>query len=99
MKKVFVTGAAGFIRFHATRALLEDGHEIFGMDNLSPYYDVGLKKARLGQLTDLEGFSFEEGDVHDAETVNRVFEAFKPDYVLRTTKGKRGKYLFTYQFI
>ena len=46
---VLVTGAAGFIGFHLCRRLLKDGVKITGIDNLSPYYDVNLKKDRLAQ--------------------------------------------------
>ncbi len=45
--RVLVTGAAGFIGFHTARALLDRGDEVVGFDNLSPYYDVKLKEARL----------------------------------------------------
>ena len=44
--KVIVTGAAGFIGFHLTRRLL-DGRDVLGIDNLNPYYDPALKRARL----------------------------------------------------
>ena len=47
MKRVVVTGAAGFIGFHVARALVARGDRVVGTDNLSPYYDVGLKRARL----------------------------------------------------
>lgn len=49
-KKVLVTGAAGFIGFHLTKALLESGVDVVGLDNLNDYYDVNLKFARLGEL-------------------------------------------------
>lgn len=44
---ILVTGAAGFIGFHVTRALLIRGESVLGLDNLSDYYDPALKKARL----------------------------------------------------
>ncbi|WP_027124305.1 NAD-dependent epimerase [Gelidibacter mesophilus] len=49
-KTVLVTGAAGFIGFHVSKALLEAGHRVVGLDNLNDYYDVNLKLARLAQL-------------------------------------------------
>ena len=48
--KVLLTGAAGFIGFHTARWLLRQGHEVVGLDNLDPYYDVGLKYDRLAEL-------------------------------------------------
>ena len=48
--KILVTGAAGFIGFHLSKSLLEDGYEVLGVDNLNDYYDVNLKYARLNEL-------------------------------------------------
>jgi len=57
--KFLVTGAAGFIGMHSCKRLLERGHEVFGIDNLNPYYDPALKRARLDQLRPFPGFAFE----------------------------------------
>ncbi len=62
---VLVTGAAGFIGYHVTRALLDRGDQVIGVDNLNDYYDVGLKRARLKQLSGRNGFSFREVDIAD----------------------------------
>ncbi|HEX9640744.1 MAG TPA: NAD-dependent epimerase/dehydratase family protein, partial [Candidatus Krumholzibacteria bacterium] len=62
--KVLVTGVAGFIGMHCAKRLLARGDEVVGIDNLSPYYSVELKKDRLAQL---EGLQFEQVDIsHDA---------------------------------
>jgi UDP-glucuronate 4-epimerase len=50
MKKVLITGTAGFIGFHAARRLLEDGLDVVGLDSINDYYDVGLKYGRLQEL-------------------------------------------------
>ena len=63
--KVIVTGAAGFIGFHAARAYLGEGARVVGVDNLSDYYDVALKRARLGVLAENAGFAFAEMDIAD----------------------------------
>jgi UDP-glucuronate 4-epimerase len=49
MKKILVTGAAGFIGFHLAESLVQDGHEVVGIDNINDYYDVNLKYARLAE--------------------------------------------------
>ena len=45
--KILVTGSAGFIGYHLANRLLRDGHEVYGLDSLSDYYDVNLKYSRL----------------------------------------------------
>src|SRR5215472_7111203 len=60
---VLVTGAAGFIGFHVAAALTGAGERVLGVDNLSPYYDVRLKEARLAELQKLTGFAFERLDI------------------------------------
>ncbi len=62
---VLITGAAGFIGYHLSKRLLENGCSVTGVDNLSPYYDVSLKKARLEMLTPFENFSFFKKDISD----------------------------------
>jgi UDP-glucuronate 4-epimerase len=48
--KILITGAAGFIGFHLSKRLLDDGYDVVGIDNLNQYYDVDLKQARISQL-------------------------------------------------
>ena len=80
--KVLVTGAAGFIGFHTARALLDRGDEVIGYDNLSPYYDVNLKNARLAQLEGDQRFLFVKGDLADQETVEKLFAEHRPQRVI-----------------
>ena len=63
MKKIFVTGSAGFIGFHLCRSLLEDGHLIIGIDNLNNYYSKKLKNDRLAILKNYKNFSFNRVDI------------------------------------
>ena len=58
MKKILITGAAGFIGFHLSRSLLDLGYEVSGIDNLNDYYDVSLKKSRLDLLRENKNFKF-----------------------------------------
>ena len=53
-----MTGVAGFIGMHCAKILLDRGDQVIGVDNLNDYYDVGLKEARLDQLTPYNNFKF-----------------------------------------
>jgi UDP-glucuronate 4-epimerase len=70
MKKILVTGAAGFIGFHLSKKLLSLGYEVTGIDNINDYYDVNLKLARLKILEKLENFYFHKIDISDHNLVN-----------------------------
>lgn len=73
MKTYLVTGAAGFIGFHVSRALLERGDRVLGLDNLNDYYDVSLKEARLRLLQDNEHFTFYKEDLANREALTQIF--------------------------
>ena len=73
MKTYLVTGAAGFIGFHVSRALLERGDRVLGLDNLNDYYDVSLKEARLRLLQETERFTFYREDLANREGLAKVF--------------------------
>lgn len=75
---ILVTGAAGFIGFHLTQALLRRGDQVIGVDNLNDYYDVRLKQARLNQLASERGFAFHRLDVSDREGMASLVAA-NPD--------------------
>ena len=63
----FITGAAGFIGYHLSLKLLEDGETVIGIDNLNDYYDPSLKRDRLAKLSVYEAFQFEEINLADHE--------------------------------
>ena len=73
LNPILVTGAAGFIGFHVARRLLEDGRDIIGVDNLSPYYDPKLKEARLAQLAGAKNFKFVKLDLADRDVTAALF--------------------------
>ena len=79
---VLVTGCAGFIGMHCARRLLERGDEVTGIDNLSPYYSVQLKRDRLGQLEGRKDFRFEQLDLADAGALGKLVARAKPAAVL-----------------
>jgi UDP-glucuronate 4-epimerase len=80
--RILVTGAAGFIGYHLSGRLLEDGFEVTGLDNLNDYYDVGLKAERLRRLEAREGFRFIRADISDRKALADVFDGGGFDYVV-----------------
>ncbi|RPG46951.1 MAG: NAD-dependent epimerase/dehydratase family protein, partial [Gammaproteobacteria bacterium TMED134] len=83
--KVLVTGAAGFIGFHLTSALLERGDEVVGVDNLNDYYDPQLKKDRLdviGTHARADAFTFLKEDIADRDAMAALFRDYPFDVVV-----------------
>jgi UDP-glucuronate 4-epimerase len=79
---VLVTGAAGFIGSFVAERLLATGVEVVGIDNLSAYYDVGLKQARLSRVCGERRFRFEHLDVAKCDAISRLFAHVKPSSVI-----------------
>lgn len=79
---VLVTGAAGFIGFHLSRRLLEEGRRVVGLDNLNPYYDPRLKKDRLAVLQEYDDFTFYKADMEDRDLVESIFSQHRPEAVV-----------------
>lgn len=73
--KLLLTGAAGFIGAATAQRLLDQGHEVVGLDNLNDYYDVKLKEARLARLSGHAAFRFARLDLADAAGVAALFAA------------------------
>ena len=81
-KTYLITGGAGFIGFYLSKALLEKGAKVIGIDNLNDYYEVSLKEDRLAILKEFPEYRFVKGDISDKEAVFRVFEEFTPQIVV-----------------
>ena len=82
MKKVLITGGAGFIGFHLSKKLLEKGVQVIGIDNLNDYYEVSLKEARLAILKGYQDYAFQKMDIADKEAVDTLFAGQKPEIVV-----------------
>ena len=97
MKKVLVTGAAGFIGFHTTIKLLNENYLVVGLDSINDYYDINLKKSRLtqngidvekieyGKLVESNKFhqyKFIQLKLEDKENLNKLFLEEVFDYVI-----------------
>ena len=81
MSKILVTGCAGFIGFHFSKRLIDQGNEIVGIDNLNSYYDIELKNQRLGKLN-LKKIKFTHTDLANADELDKLFKTYRFDYVI-----------------
>lgn len=81
-KKYLITGGAGFIGFYLSKALLDAGACVAGLDNLNDYYEVSLKKERLSILKKYANYRFVKADLADKEAVFRLFKEFRPQIVV-----------------
>lgn len=82
MKKILVTGAAGFIGFHLAKRLLSAGWNVVGLDNINDYYDPFLKQARLSRLLPEAAFSFVLLDLADRSAISALFKEHSFDVVV-----------------
>lgn len=80
--KILVTGTAGFIGSHVAQALLARGEQVVGIDNLSDYYDVTLKQARLARLTIHPGYIHVSADLADRAAIDDAFATHQPKRVI-----------------
>lgn len=98
---ILVTGSAGFIGFHLVKSLLEDGHEVLGIDSLNDYYSQDLKNKRLDLLLAYKNFFFEKLDISDRASLDRSFRSFAPNKVvnLAAQPGVRYSLIDPYSYM
>jgi len=80
--RILLTGSAGFIGFHVAKRFLDEGHEVYGVDNLNDYYDVTLKEARLQELKKYTHFFFKKLELSEKKAVEKIFSDGNFDCVL-----------------
>ena len=89
MRKVFITGTAGFIGFHLAQLLLDEGFRVHGFDGMTDYYDVKLKQRRHQMLLQNPHFSMTEGMLEDDALITQVTDDFAPDIIVHLA-GQAG---------
>ena len=89
VRKVFITGTAGFIGFHLAQLLLDEGFRVHGFDGMTDYYDVTLKQRRHQMLLQNPHFSMTEGMLEDDALITQVTDDFAPDVIVHLA-GQAG---------
>jgi len=99
MKKILVTGAAGFIGWKTSEKLVEKGFEVVGIDNMNDYYDVRLKEWRLNQLLPHKNFRFYKIDIEDRESLKDLFKSHKFDAIINLAARAGVRYSLVNPYI
>ncbi|MEE4331598.1 MAG: NAD-dependent epimerase [Wenzhouxiangella sp.] len=95
LRPTLVTGTAGFIGSHLAHALLDRGVPVLGLDNLSDYYDVRLKEARLARLSAREGYTHVHADLVDRGAIESLFDEHRPRRVVNLAAQAGVRYAAT----
>jgi nucleoside-diphosphate-sugar epimerase len=99
MKKILLTGVAGFIGWKTCEFLLESGAEVVGIDNLNSYYDVALKEHRLRSLAKYEQFRFHKIDIEDLGALQGIFSAHQFEAVINLAARAGVRYSMENPFV
>ena len=97
--KILVTGAAGFIGFHLAHSLLDDGHEVVGLDNFNDYYSVTLKRDRNAMLAKRKNYFGHETDICDRAALSELFKTHKIDYVCHLAAQAGVRYSISHPYV
>jgi UDP-glucuronate 4-epimerase len=95
-KNALVTGAAGFIGFHLSKRLLDEGYRVFGVDNLNDYYDLQLKQDRLAILKAYPAFSFHRTDIALLNDLDAIFRENTIEVVVNLAAQAGVRYSLTH---
>ena len=82
MRRVYITGTAGFIGYHLAERLLARGWRVHGFDGMTDYYDIALKRARHDRLRAQDGFSATEAMLEEPGRVAADIATFGPEIVI-----------------
>lgn len=99
MQKIVVTGAAGFIGWRVCEKLLKEGKEVLGLDDLNDYYDVRIKKWRLGQLQKNRNFSFSQLDISQPAKTEKIIKKFQPVAIINLAARAGVRYSLKNPFV
>ncbi|MBT3583214.1 SDR family NAD(P)-dependent oxidoreductase [Candidatus Woesearchaeota archaeon] len=97
--KVLVTGGAGFIGFHTTKALLERGDEVIIVDNFNDYYDVSFKENRINQIKDNKNLKIYRIDISDYKEMEKIFQENKFDKICHLAAQAGVRYSLDHPFV
>ncbi|KPD11729.1 NAD-dependent epimerase/dehydratase family protein [Phaeobacter sp. 11ANDIMAR09] len=89
MKRVLVTGTAGFIGYHLAKLLLDEGFRVHGFDGMTEYYDVALKRRRHAMLLQHPNFTATEAMLEDAAGFDTMADGFAPQVIIHLA-GQAG---------
>lgn len=93
--RILITGAAGFIGFHLSTLLLDQGYQVIGIDNRNDYYNPKLKEDRLSILQQNTNFTFHTADLKDKPAVDNIFKTYNPTNVINLAAQAGVRYSIT----
>ncbi len=96
--KILVTGTAGFIGFHLAQRLLQENHDVIGLDNFNEYYSVALKNARHQLLCNYKNYEGHNLDLCDADQIQQLFKHNKFDQVVHLAAQAGVRYSLDHPF-